>query len=241
MDCDRQEPLSQPPQPIAEERNASLRSASFGQQRLWFLNQLEPTSPSYNVPRVIRVEGRLNLEVLERTLDAIVARHESLRTHFALIDGALMQVIARQRDVGLTLTDLSELPEEQLAVSAAHLAAQEGRRSFDLARGPLLRAAVLRLAVDEHLLLLTMHHIVSDAWSAGLLFREIGLLYEAFSAGQPSPLAPLNFQYADFAAWQRDYLAAGVLEDQLVYWRERLASAPARLDLPTDHAHPSVP
>jgi len=158
---------------------------SFAQQRLWFLNQLEPESASYNVPRAIRMTGTLNLQALEQSLNEIIRRHEPLRTHFSLVDGTLMQIIARGSAITLPVTDLSNLPFEERETRARTLAATEAARSFDLAKGPVIRASLIRLAADEHLLLLTTHHIVSDAWSAGVLFRELAELYKAFSTGTP--------------------------------------------------------
>jgi amino acid adenylation domain-containing protein len=213
---------------------------SFAQERLWFLSQLEPESKSYNIPRLIRMTGALHLEALRQALNEIVRRHEPLRTRFALVDGTLTQVIERDALLPLPVIDLTHLPASEREIRSRELAKQEAERPFDLARGPVIRTSVLQLSADQQLLLLTTHHIVSDAWSAGILFRELGELYEAFSTGKPSPLAPLSIQYADFAEWQREWLQGEVLEEQTSYWRNQLADAPAILDLPTDRPRPAV-
>lgn len=213
---------------------------SFAQQRLWFVDQLEHGSVAYNVPDAIRLTGRLNIAALEETLAALVARHESLRTTFATgTGGQPMQVIAPALSVPLPVTDLGSLPPLKRESEAERLVKEEAQRPFDLARGPLVRAHLLRLGPEDHILLLTLHHIISDGWSAGVLFREIGVLYEAFAEGRPSPLGELPIQYADYAAWQREWLQGEVLERQLAYWRKQLAGAPAVLKLPTDRPRPA--
>ena len=213
---------------------------SFAQQRLWFLDQLEPGSPFYNIPQAIRMSGAFNLQALHKSLEAIVARHESLRTTFKMADGSAVQVVAPTLNVALPMTDLSELPEVEREAEARRLATEEAQQPFDLARGPLIRASLLRLQAEEYVLLLNMHHIISDGWSMGVFVRELTALYEAFSQSQPSPLPELPIQYADFAVWQREWLADGVLERQLSYWKEQLTGAPAVLELPTDRPRPAV-
>jgi amino acid adenylation domain-containing protein/non-ribosomal peptide synthase protein (TIGR01720 family) len=227
---------SEPPlQPISRDGSLPL---SFAQQRLWFLDQLEPGSPLYNIPTSYRVSGPLNIIALQESLNEIVRRHEVLRTSFYNLQGQPIQTIAPTLSLTLPVVDLSSLPEAERELEALRLAAEETRRSFDLAQAPLLRASVLRLADEEHILLLTLHHIVSDGWSMGVLFQELSALYDAFSNGKPSPLSELPIQYADFAVWQRQWFQGEVLESQLSYWKKQLADAPAVLELPTDHPRP---
>jgi amino acid adenylation domain-containing protein len=214
---------------------------SFAQQRLWFLDQLEPNSASYNVPRAIKIEGLLDTDALSQTLNALVARHEPFRTRFASVDGTVRQIIDDEAQIDLPVLDLRDLPADERDAKARQLSAKEAARPFNLAHGPVIRSRVLRLGEREHILLLTTHHIVSDAWSAGILFRELGELYDAFASGQPSTLAPLPIQYADFAEWQRQWLQGEVLEEQLAYWQQQLDGATSTLNLPTDRPRPSQP
>ncbi len=211
---------------------------SFAQQRLWFLDQLEPQRAIYNIPDSHYFEGSLNLDALERSLSEVVRRHESLRTTFQTIAGEPVQVIAQPQAVKLEVVDLSELPAAERETEAQRLADEEARQPFDLTRGPLLRVRLLRLADTEHVLLLTMHHIISDGWSIGVLGRELEALYTAYCAGRSSPLADLPIQYADFAVWQRDWLQGEVLEKQLGYWRQQLGGELPVLELPTDRPRP---
>jgi amino acid adenylation domain-containing protein len=213
---------------------------SFSQERLWLLDQIEPDSPAYNLIRAISLEGRLDDSALERSFNEIVRRHESLRTSFPVVDGKPIQAITSELSIGLPVADLRALSEAGQAAEISRLYAEEVRRMFDLARGPLLRATLLRLGPAKQILILSTHHIVSDAWSAGVMIRELATLYEAFINGKPSPLPPLPIQYADFAAWQRDWLQGEVLEKQLSYWRRQLAEHPADLQLPLDHPRPSA-
>ncbi|MBA3442908.1 MAG: glycosyltransferase, partial [Pyrinomonadaceae bacterium] len=213
---------------------------SFVQQRLWFIDQLEPGNPAYNNTDAFRLTGRLDREALERTINEIVLRHEALRTTFPTADGKPVQLVAPELSVPLPLTDLSRVPAAEREPQARRLVAEESQRPFDLARGPLVRANLLRLGEEDHILLLALHHIVSDGWSGGVLFREITLLYKAFSAKTPSPLGELEVQYADYAVWQREWLRDDVLEQQLAYWKRQLAGAPAMLELPTDRLRPAV-
>jgi len=214
---------------------------SFAQERLWFLHQYYPQSPIYNMPAQLPLQGPVSAAVVGRVLDEIVRRHESLRTTFALHDQAPVQVIAPALHVDLRLHDLSALPDAQREAEFARIAHEEGTQLFDLARGPLLRAALVRLQPQLHGLLLTMHHIVSDGWSMGVLAREFNALYEAFAAGRPSPLPELAVQYADFAAWQRDWLQREGLETQMPYWRERLADVASQvMALPSDRPRPQA-
>jgi amino acid adenylation domain-containing protein len=213
---------------------------SFAQQRLWFLDQLEPGSSAYHIPIALRFEGQLDVAALGRSIEEVVRRHESLRTTFRFQAGGPVQVVRPAGAVELPVTDLSHLPAEGREAEARRLAIEEARKTFDLTRGPLVRAGLLRLAAEEHVALLTMHHIVSDGWSMGVLVKEVAALYEAFAAGQESPLPELPIQYPDYAAWQREWLQGEALEEQLSYWREKLAGAPPVLELPTDRPRPAV-
>ncbi|MCP4655559.1 MAG: hypothetical protein GY856_09090, partial [bacterium] len=210
--------------PVARDRELPL---SFAQQRLWFLDQLEPASPAYNIPLAVGLDGGASAALLRRVFNEVIRRHEVLRTRFAAVGGEPRQVIAPALELLLPVVDLRSLPEAVRAVEARRLAAAEARRPFDLATGPLLRVTLLRLA-EEQVLLLTMHHIVSDGWSMGIFRRELTAISEAFSQGLPSPLAELPVQYADFACWQRQWLRDEVLETQLDYWRKQLAGFPRR-------------
>ncbi len=213
---------------------------SYGQQRLWFLDQLEPGNPVYNVPTGVRLRGALQLSALERSLNEIIRRHEVLRTRFLTLDGETVQVIDPEFELRLEVVDLSSLNEAERETEYLKLEQETATGAFDLSNGPLLRARLLRLGVEEHVLLLTMHHIISDGWSMGVLVREVGALYEAFAQGLPSPLTELAVQYADYAVSQREWLQGEVLEEQLGYWREQLSGAPAVLGLPADHVRPAV-
>ncbi len=210
---------------------------SFAQQRLWFLAQMEGGSEAYHIPVGLRLKGELDEEALRRALDRIVARHEALRTRFEVQEGQAVQRIV-PADVGLTLEwgDLSteEASEHQLGLQAE----AEARTPFDLEQGPLIRGRLVKLGEQEHVLLITMHHIVSDGWSQGVLARELGALYEAYRAGNADPLPALPIQYADYAVWQRRWLASGELQRQGAYWEQALAGAPTLLGLPTDRARP---
>jgi hypothetical protein len=213
---------------------------SFAQARLWFLEQLEPGSSAYNIPAAVRLTGSLDVAALEQSLNEIVLRHEALRTTFGMVSGEPIQVIAPVKALTLPLVDLRSLPEATHQAEVERLATSEAQQPFDLAMGPLLRATLLHLGEAEHVLLLTMHHIVSDGWSMGVLIRELAALYEAFSSGKPSPLPQLPIQYADFAHWQRQWLQGEVLAAQLSYWQQQLAGAPAVLELPTDRPRPAI-
>ena len=215
---------------------------SFSQQRLWFLHQLEPDSPAYNMPLAVRLAGPLDRAALRDGLTEIIRRHEALRTTFCTVPGGSepVQRISPPLPVALPLLDLGGLPSTLREAEARRLAAADAARPFDLESGPLLRIALLRLAPGEHLALLALHHIAADGWSLGVLAREFGELYVAFSQGRTASLPPLPIQYADFAAWQRQWLAGEVLEGGLAWWRERLAGAPTLLELPADRPRPRV-
>ena len=212
---------------------------SFAQQRLWVLDRIEPNNPLYNIPRTIRLTGDLNVKALVDALNEIVRRHESQRTTFTTgRDGQPVQIIADSLILSVPVTDLGNKPQNEL--EAKEIAADEARTAFDLANGPLLRAKILKLNARDHVLLLTMHHIVSDAWSAGIFMQELGEIYSAYSQGKPSPLPELTIQYADYAAWQRNLLQGKVLENQISYWREHLRGAPPLLQLPADRKRPDA-
>jgi amino acid adenylation domain-containing protein len=213
---------------------------SFSQQRLWFLERLYPGTPLHNMSRLIRLSGVLDVAVLQRTLDAIVARHEALRTTIMATGGVPVQIVSAPSAVSLGITDLEGLAEPEREAEARRLVSEEARRPFDLTRGPLFRAMLLRLGAEEHLLLLSMHHIISDGWSRGVLSRELTAFYEAFTNGGPAALPALPIQFADYAVWQRERLQGERLERELGYWRKQLRGAPSALELPTDYPRPPV-
>jgi amino acid adenylation domain-containing protein/non-ribosomal peptide synthase protein (TIGR01720 family) len=213
---------------------------SFAQQRLWFLDHLEPTSALYNIPVAVRLMGRLNLQAVEQAFRSIVNRHETLQTSFVTVDGRPKQVLDSRQPFTIPLVELSNLPSVDQEAQVTRVTEQEARRPFDLSRSPLVRVTVLRLSMEEHVLLLTMHHIISDGWSIGVLIKEMGELYEAVLRGRESSLADLPIQYADYAAWQQQWLQDEVLENQLSYWKNQLANTRPLLELPTDRPRPSV-
>jgi amino acid adenylation domain-containing protein len=219
-----------------ETRTAPL---SFAQQRLWFLDQYEPENNLYNIPAAIRLKGALNVIALERSLSEILRRHEALRTTFSIVDDRPAQVINEAPDFRLSVIELPEFSAEEKKKTAAGFAAEEALKPFNFSEGPLLRVKLLRLAENDHVLLITMHHIISDGWSIKILIRELGALYDAYTNGQPAALPELPMQYADFAAWQRKWLQGERLEQQLSYWREQLAGSLPLLELPTDRPRPN--
>ncbi len=225
---------------MTTERPERIVPTSYAQRRLWFLDQLEPGSPAYNIARAIRVCGSLDYEVLRASLQELVARHESLRTTFADIEGDPMQVIAPRGSLELPVIDLDHLPAPERDSAARRLASAEALRPVDLACGPLTRTTLLRVGPTEHIMTIAMHHIITDAWSMSVLWEELWRVYEAFAAGLPSPLPSLPLQYADFARWQRESLTGDALDRHLAYWRNQLAGADAVLDLPIARARPAV-
>jgi amino acid adenylation domain-containing protein len=214
------------------DRNAKL-ALSYGQERLWFIAQLDPDNVAYNLPSAVRIDGPLDPQSLERTLQEVVRRHESLRTRFVTVDDEPRQVIDSSVTIELPIIDLGHFSGPQREVEARSFVWEEARRPFDLARGPLLRAKLLRLGDDDHLLVFSMHHIISDGWSIGVLVREVSEIYSSFVAGRPSPLPELPIQYADFSAWQRELSSGPALQKQLEYWKQKLAGVEP-LMLPTD-------
>jgi amino acid adenylation domain-containing protein len=225
---------------LPQSRETNKFPLSFAQQRLWFLDQLEPNSAVYNIPDMQQFSGPLNLAALERSMSELIRRHESLRTTFQSIDGEPVQVIAEAQPRKIEVIDLSHLPQGEREAEAQRMARDEGEVPFDLSRGPLFRFRLVKLEEEEHLLLLTMHHIIADGWSLGVLGRELSALYQAFSMDQSSPLEELTIQYADFAVWQRQWLQGETLEKQLAYWREKLGGELPVLDLLTDRPRPPV-
>ena len=226
---------------VARQKERAVRAfpLTFAQQRLWFLDRLEPGNYANNIFRAVTWSGPLDAGVLRRALAEVVRRHEALRATFPEVNGEPQQRVGAAADFPLPAEDLSELPPEEGRRRARELAEEESRRGFDLARGPLFQARLLRLAVEEHVLLLVLHHIVSDGWSMGLLFHELAVLYRAFAAGLPSPLPEPALQYPDFAAWQRERLTDERLAVELAWWRERLAGFPDYLELPGDRPRPA--
>lgn len=213
---------------------------SFAQQRLWFLDLYEPGNSFYNFSSAFRLRGPLNIAALERSLNEIARRHEVLRTVVVTRDGHPIQIVSPHRYQSLLPIDLTALPKNEIDGEAARLVAEEAQRPFDLEEGPLARTALLQLGAEDHVLLLTMHHIITDSWSIGILFRELSILYPGFINGTPSPLPELAIQYADFADWQRRWLSGEVLEQQLQYWREQLRGVPPLMNLPTDRPRPAI-
>ncbi|HEY0101521.1 MAG TPA: amino acid adenylation domain-containing protein [Pyrinomonadaceae bacterium] len=213
---------------------------SFAQQRLWFLNQLEPDNPAYNMFGALQLNGRLDAAALEQSINRIVARHEPVRTTFGVVDGQPVQIIAESLHLPLPLTDLSTLDADARQAEVSRLSDEESKRTFDLAAGPLLRLSLLRLSEEEHVLLVSMHHIISDAWSIAIFTRELAAFYEAAATGRTCELPALRVQYADFAHWQREWLQGENLERELAFWKKQLEGAPPVLELPTDRPRPEV-
>jgi amino acid adenylation domain-containing protein len=221
-------------------RSPKLRMTSFAQQRLWFLHRIDPTSPVYNIAVSLRLAGDVNLPALRRAFEEIVNRHEVLRTTFVEKDGAPLQRIMPASGFRLRLVDFGELDSQVREQAARERAYAEAIQPFDLVHGPVLRVTVVRLSAADHVLLVSLHHIAGDGWSLGALTRELGILYEAYDRGAPSPLPALPIQYSDFAVWQRNHLTPEVIQSEIAWWTERLANAP-QLDLPTDRPRPAVP
>ena len=226
--------------PLSVEERGPWPPLSFAQERLWFLDRLEPGGVLYNVPSALRAIGRLDVAALEAALNEIVRRHEALRTTFDQHEGQPFQAVAPELPVPVPVVDLTALPEDRREAEARLALEAEAAQSFDLQRGPLLRALLVRAGEEDWAMLLNMHHIVSDGWSVGVLTGEVAALYRAFLEGRPSPLLPLPVQYADYAVWQRQWLRGEVLEAQTAYWRERLQGVRTVLDLPTDRPRPPV-
>ncbi len=232
--------LGQQPPTIGRVSRVKNLPLSFAQARLWLLEQLQPGSAIYNIPIAVRFVGFLNVAALEQAFAEIVYRHEVLRTTFHLVNGQPFQAIASSLRVRLPVVDLRELPEAQREALVQPLIIEESQRCFDLAQGPLLRCTLLHIHEQEYIVLFTIHHIVSDGWSMGVFVQELVALYEAFSAGKPSPLPELAIQYADFAVWQRQWLQGDVLETQLAYWKKQLGTNLPVMKLPTTRPRAEV-
>ncbi|QMS92029.1 amino acid adenylation domain-containing protein [Nostoc edaphicum CCNP1411] len=225
-----------PSKSLSQVQPADVYPLSFAQQRLWFLDRLEPGNPAYNISLAVNLKGQLDINLLEQSLNEIIRRHETLRTTFTTVNGQPVQIIASSLKLSLSVINI----ELQSNVAVQKLLTQESQRPFDLTHGPLLRAKILRLAQQEYILLLEMHHIISDGWSTEVFLQEIALLYQAFLTRSASPLAEISIQYKDFAHWQRQWLEGEVLETQLSYWKQQLEGIPAALKLPTDRPRPAV-
>ncbi|MEG4503173.1 amino acid adenylation domain-containing protein [Microcoleus sp. F6_B4] len=223
--------------PVSREQPIPL---SWNQQRLWFLEQLEGSSSTYNIPAVVEIGGNLSLKALEQAIQEIVRRHEVLRTSFSQFNGVPVQNIAPELTLTLPVIDLQGLSEQKQSEEVKRLVTNEAQKPFELSKSPLLRVTILRQSKESYVLLVTMHHIISDGWSMGIFISELSALYRSFLLEVPSSLPKLPFQYADFAVWQRQWLSGKVLETQLNYWKETLLGAPALLELPTDRSRPPV-
>jgi hypothetical protein len=234
------------PQLIAPRRGDEVPLLSYAQQRLWLIDQFEPSSASYAIPIAVRLRGSLDVAALRQSLIMIAERHEVLRTTFVAVHGEPMQVIAARPTLALPIADLQGVPADERERHAQQLATAEASAPFDLAIGPLMRTTLLRLAPQEHILLLNMHHIISDGWSAGVLIHEISTYYTGYATGQRVQLPNLPIQYADYAIWQRTWLHAAVadqpspFQEQRAYWHRQLGGRLPQLDLPTDRPRPSV-
>lgn len=233
-------PQAASPRRIAPRDPAAAPQLSFAQERLWFLDQLNPHSAVYNVPLAINLSGPIEPATLERSINEIVRRHEVLRTTFATVDGQPVPAIKAHAQVHLEVKDCSSLPPEQRQVKARALLKEAAETPFDLSNGPLVRAALVSLSQHDHIFLVVMHHIVSDGWSLVLFFQELSAIYEAFAGGHESPLDELSAQYADYACWQRDWLQGEVLEKQIGYWKKQLGGELPVLELPSDRPRPAV-
>ena len=223
---------------LDKSKDAEKFVASRAQQSLWFINQFESASSAYNLQIGLRLTGQLNLTALERSLQEIVDRHDILRTKFTLDDTQLLQVVAPNHRVSLCFRDMNALPEAGRHAEAYQFVLREMQLSFDLAQIPLFRFTLIRLASDQNILNCVMNHIICDGWSMGLFVKELTTLYGAFSTGQPSPLAPLPIQYCDYAQWQHESLAGGLLDSQIDYWRKKLSGAPPLLALSPGRVRP---
>ena len=213
---------------------------SFAQQRLWFLDRLQPGDPAYNIPAAVRLKGAIDLTALERSFQTIIDRHEALRTTFGAVEGRPIQLIIPEPTFALSVIDLQHFPQSQREAEAVRLAAEEAQQPFDLANWPLMRVNLLQLGDTESILLLTIHHIIADGWSLGVIVREMATLYEAFCTGKPSPLPELSIQYADYAVWQRNWLSGEVLEQKLAYWKQHLGDRLPVLQLPAKQPRAAV-
>jgi amino acid adenylation domain-containing protein len=228
------------PVKIPRREKFSPGPVSSAQQRLWFIDQLDPGTPAFNIPAVVRLLGSVNVKVLENCFDEIIRRHEALRTSFASDDGLPVQVIAPSLKFDIPVLDFRHFPEAERMAQVQKLVTNECQRSFDLTRPPLMRATLVVFGEQDHVLVLMMHHIIGDVWSVRVVMKELATLYEAFSAGQTSPLPELPIQYCDYCTWQREWLQGEALQTQLAYWKQKLTGMPEALELPTDRPRPPV-
>ncbi len=240
IERERKSGQTQKAPPITKIDRSQRLPLSFAQQRLWFLDQLQPGGSFYNIPGAVRLTGALNVSALEQSLTEMVRRHESLRTTFDDEHGKPFMIIHEPQPVPLPLTDLSSLPEDERNAELKKITQEENRLPFDLKQGPLFRTRLIRLGEDDHVVLFTMHHIISDGWSMGIFMQEIALLYRSFILGETPDLPELEIQYADYAAWQQNWLQGEVLEKELDFWRETIGLNPPALELPFDHPRPAV-
>ena len=225
---------------VITRRKADSYPLSFAQQRLWFLDQLEPGNSAYVMRMAMCLLGRLNVAALKDSLNEILRRHDSLRATFKSFDGNPVQVVGPAANVELPIVDLQQLSKNGRESKVWQLATEDAQRPFDLMRGPVLRVSLIKLEAENHILLISMHHIVSDGWSMGVFAHEMASLYRAFSAGEPSPLPELPIQYTDFASWQRTWLQGEMRETNLAYWRQQLGGDLPVIELPMDRVRPAV-
>ncbi len=226
--------------PRRPQEDTNLFPTSIDQERLWFIEQLQPGNAAYNIFSASRIRGLLDAAVMERVVRELIARHEVLRTTFTIVDDVPVQVINPQPDFNLAWIDLQSLPLDQREPEALRLVTEDFSRPFDLEKGPLLRVGLIRLAEDDHVLHQNMHHTVTDRWSGAIFEQETGVLYEAFAKGKPSPLPPLPIQYADYALWQRSLAESEIYRKQAAYWKRRLAGVPYVLEVPADFPRPPI-
>lgn len=226
--------------PIPTRQKKQHIPLSFAQQRLWFLSQLEPNNNAYNMPLALQIQGSLNITTLEKSIAAIIQRHQILHTNFISLDGEPIQIVKDDINFQLSMIDLQNLPEQQREIEAKKIINQTIKKPFNLAKDSLFCVQILRLNSELHLLLFNIHHIIFDGWSDQILQQELAALYQAFSTGNSSPLAPISIQYADFAFWQHQYFTGEILASQLVYWKQKLGGTLPVLELPTDHPRPQL-
>jgi hypothetical protein len=232
--------IKTPERSIPRRTSSEASVLSFAQQRLWFLAQLDPDSSLYNVSKSLHIRGALNRRALHQAFNAVVDRHDTLRTTFVFRDGGPVQIVAPTATLDVPLVDLSSMPPAKREIEIQRLAADLTRRPFNLSKDLMIRALLLRVAEDEHLLFWTMHHIASDVWSTGVLFKELTSFYLQFSGGEPFQAPELPIQYADFAVWQRRRFEGERLSVELAHWRNQLANLPPVFELPADRSRPAV-
>lgn len=226
--------------PRRKERDSIYCPASIDQERLWFIEQLQPGNTAYNIFTASRIRGLLNPEVMERVINELIHRHEAFRTTLQAVDGLPVQVIAPELRLKLTPVDLQSFPEEERYAEALRLTTEDFALPFDLAKGPLVRVGLLRLAEDDHVLHVNMHHTITDRWSGAVFEKELVILYQAFAMGQPSPLPELPIQFSDYAVWQRERMNSETYRNELAYWKKQLTGAPFVIDFPTDYPRPPI-